>query len=58
MSVLQSLKCDCLECIFVFIEPYLKASTSLTHICLNAIGAFQFVHSGFGVYVWYQLFVP
>ena len=43
----------CLECIFVFNEPYLEASPSLTHIRLIAIGAHQFVHSGLCVYVWY-----
>ena len=47
-GVLQSLKCDCLECIFVFIEPYLKASTSLPHIHLLAIGASSLSFAKFG----------
>ena len=47
-GILLSLKCDCcLKLIFVFIVPYLKASTNLPHIRLLAIGARQFVHSGF-----------
>jgi len=46
-----------LECFFVFVKPYLEASASLTHISFVAIGAFQFVHSGLGVYIWCLLFV-
>ena len=41
----------CLERFFVFVKPYLEASAILTHIHFVAIGAFQFVHSGLGVYV-------
>jgi len=58
-GILQSLKCDsCLKLIFVFIVPYLKASTSLPHIRLLAIGARMFVQSALCVYVRYLLFVP
>ena len=57
---MRSLRCGYLSRMpffFAFVKPYLEASASLTHLRFVAIGAFQFVHSGLGVYVRFLLFV-
>jgi len=43
-GVWQSSKCDCAKYIFVFIEPYCEASTSLPHIRLLVIYALPYLN--------------